>query len=105
LLQILDHVPEKLVFAKSVFDIDVEFFYVCFNHPPWKLTYLYQKFNFIAISRYRREEAGGGTRCAGGGDHLWIGADQRVGGSNPSVGTTRLCSGILSNNSLRIGRM
>jgi hypothetical protein len=37
---------------------------------PQKLLYLYQKFDFIAISRYRREEAGGGTRCAGGGDYL-----------------------------------
>ncbi len=50
-LQILDHVPEKIVFANSVFDPDLEFFHFCFNHP-WKLTYLYQKFNFIAISRW-----------------------------------------------------
>ncbi len=33
-LQPLDHVPEKLVFTKLVFDPDLGFFYVCFDHPP-----------------------------------------------------------------------
>ena len=33
LLQPLDHVPEKLVFTKFVFDPDLEFFHVCLNHP------------------------------------------------------------------------
>jgi len=32
-LQILDHFPEKLVFTKLVFDLDLEFFYARFNHP------------------------------------------------------------------------
>ena len=47
-LTFLDHFPEKLVFTELVFDPDLETLYVCFNHPR-KLTYLYQKFNFIAI--------------------------------------------------------
>jgi len=42
-----------LVFTKFAFDFELEFFYVCFNHPP-KLTYLYQKFNLIAIFRWFR---------------------------------------------------
>ncbi len=33
-LQPLDHIPEKLAFTKSVFDPDLEFFHVYFNHPP-----------------------------------------------------------------------
>ena len=32
-LQILDHFLEMLVFTKLVFDPDLEFFCVCFNHP------------------------------------------------------------------------
>jgi len=40
-----------LVFTKFVFDPDLEFFCVCFNHPR-KLTYLYQKFDIIAISTW-----------------------------------------------------
>jgi len=51
LLQILDRIPEKLVFAKSVFDPDLEFF--CLFQPlPWKLTSLYQKRNSIAILKH-----------------------------------------------------
>jgi len=34
-----------------MFDPNPVFSYVCFNHPP-KLTYLYQKSDFIAISRW-----------------------------------------------------
>jgi hypothetical protein len=59
-LQILDHFPEKL-------DL--------FQSPPRKLTYLYQKFDFIAISRCGKgindEECGGprlgadSTVCSG----------------------------------------
>jgi hypothetical protein len=33
-LQLLGHIPEKLVFTKLVFDFDLEFFHVCFNQPP-----------------------------------------------------------------------
>ena len=36
-----------------VYDLYLEIFYVCFNHS-WKVTYLYQKFGFIAISRPMR---------------------------------------------------
>jgi hypothetical protein len=32
-LQILDHIPEKVVFAKLIFDSDLEFFRICFTHP------------------------------------------------------------------------
>ena len=33
-LQPLDHFPEMIFFTKFVFDPDLEFFHVCFNHPP-----------------------------------------------------------------------
>jgi hypothetical protein len=73
-LRIIDHFPEKLTFAKLVLDPNLEFIYVCFNHPP-TLTPLYQKFNFIAIFWHGKgindEECGGprlgadSTVCSG----------------------------------------
>jgi hypothetical protein len=74
-LRIIDHFPEKLTFAKLVLDPNLEFIYVWFIHPPPTLTPLYQKFNFIAISRCGKgindEECGGprlgadSTVCSG----------------------------------------
>jgi len=48
--QRVDHIPEKLVLIKLVFDSDPEFFHFCFNHTR-KLTSLYQKFNIMAIHK------------------------------------------------------
>ena len=54
---------------------DIKFYRVCFNHP-WKLTYLYQKSDFMAIYR--------GSNClptgtlVQEGDHPWPWVSERI---------------------------
>ena len=46
-----DYIPKRLNFTKLFLDPNLEFFHPCFNHSQMS-TYLYQKFNFMAISEW-----------------------------------------------------
>ena len=47
------HFPPMVMFTKSVFDRSLNSF-ASVSITPRKLTYLYQKFNFIAIFRWSK---------------------------------------------------